>query len=109
MRTIVTCSILVYFLVSGCASNSYNKRIKQVETDVRYKRYEKAETELKSLMQTFPNKPEPFYLFGIVNYSIGNYYECLLNFDKAERFGYKGIENIYLQKGIALYNTGNFV
>ena len=107
MRLIFICIITVLLLLTGCASTGYNKRIKQVETHIRYKRYDSAETQLKSLIYSFPEKPEPYFLYGLVNYSKGNYYDCLLNFDKAERYGFKEKERIYFQKGIALYHTGN--
>ncbi|MBN1291733.1 MAG: tetratricopeptide repeat protein [Candidatus Latescibacteria bacterium] len=107
MRSFLICILTGVIVLAGCASNKYNSGIKQAEIFIRARQYDKAEYQLKNLIKAYPQNPEPYYLYGLVHYSTENYYECLINFDKAERYGYNRPENMYLQKGVALYHTGN--
>ena len=109
----------VVLLFNGCASNTYNMKVTQAQALIDSRQYEQAKSDINKLIDTYPNEFQPYLLFGLINYILGNYNECLINFDKAEELIQKSkLDNVksegiapypeyFTLKGIALYHTGN--
>jgi len=109
----------VVLLFNGCASNTYNLKVTQAQALIDSRQYEQAKSDINKLIETYPDEFQPYLLFGLINYILGNYNECLINFDKAEELIQESkLDNdksediapypeYFTFKGIALYHTGN--
>ena len=107
MRLLAICLLALAVMTTGCASNSFNTRIQRASSLILAHNYTEAEIQLKTIITQYPEKPEPFYLYGLINFARGNYPECITNFNQAERNGLITKNDLILEKGIALYHTGN--
>jgi len=101
--------LILIYSYSGCGAPNYTTRIDQSQTFLRNQQYDMAKIEIMKLIEAYPEKPEPYYLLGLMNYATGKYNECLLNFVEAERRDIDKSSEFYLNKGIALYKTGNLI
>lgn len=108
MRNVLKLLFILLLIYSGCGAPGYSIRVNQSENLIGNNQYDDAKIEIMNLINDYPDKPEPYYLLGMVNYSSGKYSECLLNFDEAERRGINKTQEFYLSKGTALYKTGDF-
>ncbi|MFC1538643.1 tetratricopeptide repeat protein [Candidatus Latescibacterota bacterium] len=101
---------LVLLLVSyGCGAPGYSVKITMLQERIENADYNTAKAEIIKLIDEYPGRPEPYYLLGRINFSAEKYYECLSNFDEAERRDIEKTQEFYLKRGIALYETGNSV
>jgi len=92
---------------TACASNGYNTKLREARTLLDGGELDTALSELQNLIETRPERPGAYYLLGLLNYRRGNYYECLKQFEKAERYGLPADSKYLREKGIALYFTGD--
>lgn len=106
MRYLNKILILLMLISFGCGAYTYDIRLRQSQTLFSNRQYSRAKTEVVKLINEYPEKPEPYYLLGILNYIGEKYGESLVNFDRAERHGLKTSHEFYLYKGLAHYNTG---
>ncbi len=97
------------FIYSACGAPNYITKLNQSQNLIKNQQFNMAKTEIMKLIEVYPEKPEPYYLLGLINYTDGKYSECLLNFNEAEQRGINKSPEFYLNMGIALYNTGNLI
>ena len=108
MQNVLKLLFILLLIYSGCGAPGYSIRVNQSQNHIDNNQYDEAKIEIMNLINDYPDKPEPYYLLGMVNYGSGKYSECLLNFGEAERRGINKTREFYLTKGVALYRTGNF-
>ena len=108
MKRRYLCVIITILVIVSCSSNSYDRQIREFQSRLKNQRHEAAVTEIKTLIERYPDKPAPYYHLGILQYRLRNYYECLSAFENAESRGFQGTYEYYAQKGIAMYNVGEF-
>ncbi len=99
--------ILLIIISYGCGANTYETRLRQSQSFINNSQYNNAKIEVAKLINEYPEKPEPYYLLGLINYAGKKYGESLVNFDRAERHGLTTSHEFYLYKGMSLYNTGD--
>ncbi|MFC1509172.1 tetratricopeptide repeat protein [Candidatus Omnitrophota bacterium] len=107
MRLILPGILAGILLVNGCAVNKYSSRITHISNLVKSENFSEAEAQIKMIIRAYPEKPEPYYLIGLVNYSKTNYPDCIMNFEQAERRGLRESDDLLLKKGVALYHVGD--
>ncbi len=111
MRYAIRFLLLLVFIYSysGCGAPNYTTRLGKSQDFLKNQQYDMAKIEIMTLIEAYPEKPEPYYLLGLMNCSTGKYSECLLNFDESERRGIDKSPEFYLRSGIAFYKTGNLI
>jgi len=109
MQNVLKFLFILLLMYSGCGAPGYSIRVNQSQNLIDNNRYDEAKIEIMNLIDDYPDKPEPYYLLGMVNYGSRKYNECLLNFDEAERRGINKTGEFYIIKGTALYETGDFI
>jgi len=100
--------LILMIAFTACASNRYNVKLREAQNNLEKRNYAQAITEIQKLIKLYPDEPQPYYLLGSLYFQQRNYNECLVYFDKAERFSFKATRKYYSEKGIALYHTGDF-
>lgn len=101
-------AIVLLCVISGCGTNVYSVRLDRSRMLVQNSDFETAMRELTALIRDFPAEPEPCYYLGIVQYSRGNYRECLLNLDRAARRGFSPSFEFNYYTGLSHFYTGDF-
>ncbi len=96
-------------LCIGCSGSNYAMKVSMLQDSIAERDYETAKADIIALITEYPEKPEPYYFLGLLNFDAGKYRDCLSNFDEAERRKLQPTTDYALKKGIALYHTGSIV
>ncbi|MFC1541883.1 tetratricopeptide repeat protein [Candidatus Latescibacterota bacterium] len=109
MKNILLFCLVLLLVCYGCGASGYSVKITMLQERIENADYKTAKAEIIKLIDEYPGRPEPYYLLGLINFGAEKYYECLSNFDEAERRDIEKTHEFYLKRGIALYETGNNV
>jgi tetratricopeptide (TPR) repeat protein len=94
-------------LCIGCSGPNYAMKVSMLQDSISGTDYNSAKADIMALITEYPEKPEPYYFLGIINFDAEKYRDCLSNFYEAERRNFEPTPDYSLKKGIALYHTGS--